>query len=113
LEDVELAMKGLLAPKIVEKVTGTAEVRQIFKIPKVGMIAGVRVTSGTAQRNIKGRVMRAGAPVFTGNVGSLKRLTEDVKEVRQGFECGVGIDGFDDFKAGDIIEFLTEEEQAR
>ncbi len=113
LEDVELAMKGLLAPKIVEKVTGTAEVRQIFKIPKVGMIAGVRVTSGTAQRNIKGRVMRGGAPVFTGNVGSLKRLTDDVKEVRQGFECGVGIDGFNDFKAGDIIEFLTEEEQAR
>ncbi len=113
LEDVELAMKGLLAPKIVEKVVGTAEVRQTFKIPKVGLIAGVRVTSGVAQRNVKARVMRAGAPVFTGNVGSLKRLTEDAKEVRQGFECGVGIDGFSDFKAGDIIEFLTEEEQAR
>ncbi len=113
LEDVELAMKGLLAPKIVEKVVGVAEVRQTFKIPKVGLIAGVRVTSGMAQRNVKARVMRAGAPVFTGNVGSLKRLTEDAKEVRQGFECGVGIDGFSDFKAGDIIEFLTEEEQAR
>jgi translation initiation factor IF-2 len=119
LEDVELAMKGLLAPKIVEKVIGAAEVRQIFKIPKVGVIAGVRVTNGVAQRNVKGRVMRPStgsgqaAPVFTGNVGSLKRLTEDTKEVRQGFECGVGIDGFNDFKIGDIIEFLTEEEQAR
>jgi translation initiation factor IF-2 len=113
LEDVELAMKGLLAPKIVEKIIGTAEVKQTFKIPKVGFIAGVRVTSGVAQRGVRGRVMRAGQAVFTGNVGSLKRLTEDVKEVRQGFECGVGIDGFTEFKPGDIIEFVTDEEQAR
>jgi translation initiation factor IF-2 len=113
LEDVELAMKGLLAPKIVEKVIGAAEVKQTFRIPKVGVIAGVRVTSGVAQRGVRGRVMRAGQAVFTGNVGSLKRLTEDVKEVRQGFECGVGIDGFAEFKPGDIIEFVTDEEQAR
>jgi translation initiation factor IF-2 len=113
LEDVELAMKGMLAPKIVEKVIGAAEVKQTFKIPRVGVIAGVRVTSGVAQRGVKARVMRAGQAVFTGNVGSLKRLTEDVKEVRQGFECGVGIDGFAEFKPGDVIEFVTDEEQAR
>jgi translation initiation factor IF-2 len=113
LEDVELAMKGMLAPKMVEKVTGTAEVKQVFRIPKVGMIAGVRVTSGVATRGVKARVLRGGQVVHTGIVGSLKRLTDDVKEVRQGFECGVGIDGYDAFKSGDVIEFVTEEEQAR
>lgn len=113
LEDVELAVKGLLAPKIVEKVVGTAEVKQTFKIPKVGMIAGVRVTSGVAQRNAKARVTRGGQTLHTGAVASLKRLTEDVKEVRQGYECGIGIEGFDGFKPGDVIEFIVEEEQAR
>ncbi len=113
IEDVELALKGLLAPKIVEKVIGAAEVKQTFRIPKIGLIAGVSVRSGVAQRGSKARVMRNGQVAFTGTVGSLKRLTEDVKEVRQGFECGVGIEGFDDFKAGDFIEFLVVEEQAR
>ena len=113
LEDVELAMKGMLAPKIVEKVIGAAEVKQIFKIPKVGTIVGVRVTSGIAQRGVKGRVLRAGVAIFTGPVGSLRRLTEDVKEVRVGYECGVGIDGFDDYKTGDVVEFVTTEEQQR
>lgn len=113
LEDVELAVKGLLAPKIVEKVVGTAEVKQTFKIPKVGVIAGVRVTSGVAQRNAKARVTRGGQTLHTGAVASLKRLTEDVKEVRQGYECGIGIEGFDGFKPGDVIEFIVEEEQAR
>jgi translation initiation factor IF-2 len=113
IEDVELAMKGMLTPKLVERVIGAAEVKQTFKIPKVGLIAGVRVTNGVAQRGVQARVMRGGQAVFTGTVGSLKRLTEDVKEVRQGFECGVGIDGFNEFKPGDVIEFLTTEEQAR
>ena len=113
LEDVELAMKGMLAPKVVEKVIGTGEVRQIFKIPKIGTIAGVRVTSGVAQRGVKGRVLRGGLVIASGNVGSLRRLTEDVKEVRQGFECGVGIDDFNDYKIGDVIEFVTTEEQSR
>ena len=113
LEDVELAMKGMLAPKIVEKVVGTAEVKQTFKIPRVGVIAGVRVTSGVAMRNTKARVMRGDQVLHTGSVASLKRLTEDVKEVRQGFECGVAIEGFEGFKPGDVIEFVTEEEQAR
>ena len=113
LEDVELAMKGMLAPKIVEKVIGTAEVKQTFKIPRVGVIAGVRVTSGVAARNAKARVVRGDQVLHTGAVASLKRLTEDVKEVRQGFECGIGIEGFESFKPGDVIEFVTEEEQAR
>ncbi|MFN4294648.1 MAG: translation initiation factor IF-2 [Thermoflexales bacterium] len=111
LEDVELAMKGMLAPKVIEKVVGAAEVRQTFKIPKVGIIAGVRVTNGVAMRNAKVRILRGDQVLHTGAVASLKRLTEDVKEVRQGFECGIGIEGFEGFKPGDIIEFIVQEEQ--
>ncbi len=113
LEDVELAMKGMLAPKVIEKVVGTAEVRQTFKIPKVGIIAGVRVTNGVAMRNAKVRILRGDQVLHTGAVASLKRLTEDVKEVRQGFECGIGIEGFEGFKPGDIIEFIVQEEQTK
>jgi len=110
VEDVEKAMKGLLAPKTVEKVIGTAEVKQTFKIAKVGVVAGVRVTSGMAARNAKVRVRRGSQLLHTGTVASLKRLTEDVREVRQGFECGVSIDGFEDFKPGDLLEFFVEEQ---
>jgi translation initiation factor IF-2 len=113
IEDVELALKGMLAPKIIEKIIGTAEVKQTFRIPKIGLIAGVSIKSGMAQRGVKARVLRGGQPVHTGDVASLKRLTEDVKEVRQGFECGVQVDGMLDYKPGDMIEFLTTEEQAR
>ncbi|MFN3705119.1 MAG: translation initiation factor IF-2 [Thermoflexales bacterium] len=112
LEDVELAMKGLLKPRVVEKVIGTAEVLQTFKIAKVGMVAGLRVTSGMASRNAKVRVLRNGKAVFSGEVASLKRQTEDVKEVRQGLECGMAIAGFQDFAIGDTVEFFVEEEQA-
>jgi translation initiation factor IF-2 len=110
IEDVEKAMKGSLAPKIVEKVIGTAEVKQTFKIAKVGIVAGVRVTSGIAARNAKVRVQRGSQLLHTGVVASLKRLTEDVKEVRQGFECGLSIEGFQDFKPGDLLEFFVEEQ---
>ncbi|MCS7061376.1 MAG: translation initiation factor IF-2 [Anaerolineae bacterium] len=111
IEDVELALKGLLAPKIVKRTVGSAEVKQTFKISKVGMVAGVVVRSGVAQRNAQGRVLRSGKEIYSGKIGSLKRLTEDVQEVRQGFECGVSIEGFADFKPGDVIEFFVEEEQ--
>jgi len=110
IEDVEKALKGSLVPKIVEKVIGTAEVKQTFKIAKVGIVAGVRVTSGVAARNAKVRVRRGDQLVHTGTVASLKRLTEDVKEVRQGFECGLSIEGFQDFKPGDLLEFFVEEQ---
>jgi translation initiation factor IF-2 len=110
IEDVEKAMKGLLTPRIVEKVIGTAEVKQTFKIAKVGIVAGVRVTSGIAARNAKVRVRRGSQLLHTGVVGSLKRLTEDVKEVRQGFECGLSIEGFGDYQPGDVLEFFVEEQ---
>jgi translation initiation factor IF-2 len=109
IEDVELALKGMLAPKLVQRVIGTAEVRQTFKIGKVGIVAGVIVRSGVIQRNAKARVMRDGKELFTGTVVSLKRLAEDVQEVRQGFECGLSLDGFSDYKPGDTLEFFVEE----
>ncbi|MBX7212720.1 MAG: translation initiation factor IF-2 [Thermoflexales bacterium] len=113
IEDIELALKGMLAPKVVEKVVGTAEVKQLFKIPKVGNIAGSIVRTGVAQRNARARVIRGGAPIHAGPVGSLKRLTDDVKEVRAGLECGIMVEGFSEFKPGDLIEFVVEETEAR
>ncbi|MCL5996546.1 MAG: translation initiation factor IF-2, partial [Chloroflexi bacterium] len=109
IEDVELALKGMLAPKLVQRVIGSAEVRQTFKIGKVGVVAGVIVRNGVIQRNAKTRVIRDGKEIFTGTVASLKRLAEDVQEVRQGFECGLNLDGFSDYKSGDTIEFYVEE----
>ena len=109
IEDVELALKGMLAPKLVQRNIGTAEIRQVFKIGKVGMVAGVMVRSGVVQRNAKARLFRDNKELFTGPVGSLKRLADDVQEVRQGFECGVSLDGFTDYKPGDTLEFFVEE----
>jgi translation initiation factor IF-2 len=109
IEDVELALKGMLAPKLVQRVIGAAEVRQVFKINKVGNIAGVIVRSGVVQRNCKAHLTRDGKELFTGVVNSLKRLTEDAQEVRQGFECGLSLEGYTDYKAGDALEFFVEE----
>lgn len=110
LEDVELALQGLLEPVYREKTIGVAEVRQTFRIPKVGTIAGSYVREGEIRRNARTRVKR-GSKVIVENVtvSSLKRLTEDVREVRSGFECGIGLNGFNDFQQGDVIEFYVSE----
>jgi translation initiation factor IF-2 len=104
LEDVEKALKGMLEP--VEQVTvlGHADVRAIFRISKVGNIAGCRVLDGEVRRNARMRVLRGGANIFEGEIHSLKHLQEDVKEVRAGFECGVSMKGFNDYIVGDILE---------
>jgi translation initiation factor IF-2 len=107
IEDVEKALEGLLEPVYEDVVIGTAEVRQVFKISKVGTIAGSFMRDGEARRNSQARVLRNHQVVYQGNVGSLKRFQEDVREVRTGFECGIGIDGYDDFEAGDIIQFTV------
>jgi translation initiation factor IF-2 len=110
LEDVELALHGMLEPKYAEKMIGTAEVRQVFKISKVGVIAGSYVRDGIIRRNSKARVLRNDQVLATGvSVGSLKRLNEDVREVRAGFECGISLDGFENFQEGDVIEFYVTE----
>ena len=103
LEDMEKALKGLLEPEIKENILGHAQVRAIFKVAK-GQVAGVYVLDGVVVRGARARIIRNGELVYDGRVASLRRFTEDVKEVRQGFECGVGLENFGDFVIGDIIE---------
>jgi len=113
IDEVKAAMEGMLEPKIEEKVLGNAEVRETFKITKVGTVAGCFVIDGKIPRNAKARVVRDGIVVYTGELASLKRFKEDVKEVRSGMECGLNIKDFNDIKVGDIIEAYTEVEIAR
>ena len=113
LEDVSSAMVGMLAPDIEEIVTGEAEVRQVFRIPRVGAVAGCYVQNGTITRGAKVRFLRDGTIIWKGTVNSLKRFTDDVREVQSGYECGIGLSNFQDLKAGDIIETFEEREVAR
>ena len=109
LEDIEAAMKGLLDPVLEEKVIGEVEVRKIFKVSKIGTIAGSYVTNGVITRNSEVRLIRDGVVVYTGKVGTLRRGQDDVKEVKFGFECGITIQNYNDIKEGDIIEaFIME-----
>ncbi|MCH2416735.1 MAG: translation initiation factor IF-2 [Acidimicrobiales bacterium] len=111
--DIEAAMLGLLAPEYEEIVTGDAEVREIFSVPKIGKIAGCYATNGTIARGSKVRFLREGAIIWKGEVSSLRRFKDDVKEVQAGFECGIGLSDFQDLKAGDVIETYEEREIAR
>ena len=104
VEDVKKAMSGLLAPKSVERVVGHVEVRQVFNISKIGTIAGGSVTDGKIERNNNVRLLRDSVVVYDGQLSSLKRFKEDVKEVKNGFECGLGIENFNDIKEGDVVE---------
>jgi translation initiation factor IF-2 len=113
LEDIENAMLGLLAPEFEEVVTGEAEVREIFRIPRIGAVAGCYVLSGRITRNSKVRFLREGTIIWKGTVSSLRRFKEDVREVATGFECGIGLSDFQDLKAGDIIETFEEREIPR
>ncbi len=106
-EDVEKALKGMLEPEFVEVPMGKAEIRAIFRVSKVGNIAGCRVTQGEIRRNARVRIMRNGEKVFEGEIASLKHERDDVREVRQGFECGISFKGFNDFLEGDLIEAFT------
>jgi len=112
LEEMELAVKGMMPKKIIIKVLGAAEVKRMFRIPRVGTIAGSLVRSGTIARGNQVRVLRGGQEIFKGTINSLKRNTDDVREVRAGLECGISLDNFNDYEVGDILEFITEEEQA-
>lgn len=107
IEDVEAAMKGMLDPIFEEKVLGHAEVRQIFKASGIGNIAGSYVLDGVFQRGCKVRISRAGEQIFEGNLASLKRFKDDVKEVKAGYECGLVFEGFNDIAELDIVEVYT------
>lgn len=113
IEEIEAAMKGMLDPEYEEKVIGQAEVRQTFKVSKVGTIAGCYVTEGKVTRDSKVRLIRQGVVVYEGEVDSLKRFKDDVKEVMQGYECGLTIKNFNDIKEGDIIEAYVMQEVER
>ena len=113
LEDIEQAMVGMLAPEYEEVVTGEAEVREIFRVPRIGAIAGCYVLSGVITRGSKVRFLREGTVIWKGEITSLRRFKEDAREVREGFECGIGLSDFQDLKPGDIIETFDEREIAR
>ncbi len=113
LEDIENAMLGLLAPEFEEVVTGDAEVREVFRVPKIGGIAGCYVLNGTITRGSKVRFLREGTIIWKGAVNSLRRFKDDVREVQAGFECGIGLTDFQDLKDGDIIETFEEREIPR
>ena len=103
VEEVTLALEGLLEPELVEESLGSATVQAAFKIPKIGFIAGSKVLEGTIVRNAKARILRDDEEIASGEINSLKHLKDDVKEIREGFECGIGVDNFSKFKEGDII----------
>jgi translation initiation factor IF-2 len=113
LDDVRKAMTGLLAPIFQDVTDGYAEVRDTFKLPSNDVVAGLYVLDGKVPRNSKARVLRSGTMIFEGGIKSLKRFKDDVREVAAGYECGMGLDGFNDLQVGDQIEFLHREEVAR
>ena len=114
VEEIETAMKGMLAPEIKEVVTGQAEIRQVIKVSKVGNIAGCYVTDGFIRRNCGIRLLRDSVVVYEGKLGSLKRFQDDAKEVAAGFECGLSIENFNDIKEGDIVEgYIMEEVEVK
>jgi translation initiation factor IF-2 len=108
INDVKDAMEGMLSPEMKEEVTGTAEIRETYKISKVGTIAGCMVTSGKIYRNSGIRIIREGIVVYTGTLSSLKRFKDDVKEVAKGYDCGLQIKNYNDIKIEDVIEFFQE-----
>jgi translation initiation factor IF-2 len=113
VDEITAALEGMLSPERRETIEGTAEVREVFKVSKVGTIAGSYVSEGRIDRKGKVRLIRDGIVVYDGEIGSLKRFKDDVKEVRESFECGIGIANFNDIKVGDVIECYTVEEVAR
>ncbi len=112
VDDVRKAMAGLLAPTLIEKALGKAEVRQIFKVGKVGAIAGCMVTEGSIKRSGRGRLVRDSVQIWEGKIGGLRRFKDDVGQVEKGMECGIMLDGYTDLKEGDVIECYEIEEVA-
>ena len=113
IEEITAATKGMLAPEFVEKVIGQAQVRQTIRVPNVGIVAGSYVQDGVIARNAQIRVVRDGIVVAEDKISSLRRFKDDVREVQQGYECGIGLEKFNDIKEGDILEAFIMEEVAR
>jgi len=113
VDEVKAAMSGMLAPEQREEIIGSAEIRQVFIASKIGTIAGCMVTSGVVRRSAKLRLLRENIVIYTGELEGLKRFKDDAKEVREGFECGLNIKGYNDIKEGDMLEFFEIKEVAR
>jgi translation initiation factor IF-2 len=113
VDDVKQALSGLLAPEFKEEIVGVAEVRDVFRSPKFGAIAGCMVIEGTIFRNERIRVLRDNVVIYEGELESLRRFKDDVNEVRNGFECGIGVKNYNDVKAGDKIEVYKDVEVKR
>ncbi len=113
IEEVEAAMKGMLDPEFREVVLGTVEIRETFKVPNIGIIGGAYVTSGKVIRNAEVRLVRDGIVIHEGKISSLKRFKDDAKEVAQGFECGIGLERYNDIKEGDVVECFKMEQVER
>ena len=113
IEEIKDAMEGMLSPDVKEEISGTAEVLQTYKISKVGTIAGCMVREGKIKRSSKVRLIRDGIVIYTGELGSLKRFKDDVKEVASGYDCGLNIANYNDVKEGDIVEAYEEVEVSK
>ena len=113
VDELRVAMSGMLAPEQREEIIGTAEIRTVFVATKIGTIAGSYITSGMVHRNARFRRLRDNVVVYTGEVDSIKRLKDDVKEVKEGFECGIKLKNYNDIKEGDHLEFFDIKEIAR
>jgi translation initiation factor IF-2 len=113
VDELKAAMSGMLTPDKKEEIIGSAEIRQVFKVSKIGAIAGCMVTSGVVRRSARLRLLRENMVVFTGELESLKRFKDDAREVKEGFECGLNIKGYNDISVGDVLEFFEIKEVAR
>jgi len=113
VDDIRAAMEGLLKPELKEETLGTVEIREVFKVPKVGTVAGCYVVSGKIRRNAQVHVIRDGIEIYTGKIASLKRFKEDVREVEAGYECGVSIENYQDIRVGDQLEVFEIKEYAK
>ncbi len=113
INEIKDAMEGMLAPEFEEIIVGNVEIREVFKISRVGTIAGCMVTDGLIKRNNAIRLIRGGIVTYSGEIGQLKRFKEDVQEVKSGFECGISIKNFNDIKVGDVVESYEEREIKR
>ncbi|MDQ5884190.1 MAG: translation initiation factor, partial [Pseudomonadota bacterium] len=113
VDNIKNAMSGLLKPHFREQIVGICEVREVFRSPKLGAVAGCMVTEGFVKRNLPIRVLRDNVVIYEGTLESLRRFKEDVSEVRQGFECGIGVKNYNDVKPGDLIEVFEKIEERR
>ena len=113
IDDVKIALSGMLAPERQEHALGSAEVRVLFRVPKLGVVAGSMVTAGTIKRENLARLVRNGIVLYEGKISSLRRFKDDVRDVTVVYECGIGIEGYQDIKEGDVIEAFEVREVAR